>query len=190
MTSIKKIEANRRNARKSTGPRSKLGKVKSSSNAIRHKLTMEMELTEAQENLVINIKDKLLLDVDSCGQLEPYAHVVALALVELSRVREAQAAVWDFASRSYSGKFHGALYKYSGCLASELSEEIEEFYMRFIPEAFEKPIDSADKKNCAIASLAIEKLVKLHRYERKAVNRRNKAIRVFDVEKSRVMACV
>ena len=41
MTSIKQIEANRRNAENSTGPRSKAGKQRSSRNAVRHGLTAE-----------------------------------------------------------------------------------------------------------------------------------------------------
>ena len=41
MTSLKQIEANRRNAEDSTGPRSKAGKQRSSRNAIRHGLTAE-----------------------------------------------------------------------------------------------------------------------------------------------------
>ena len=41
MTSLKQIEANRRNAKDSTGPRSKAGKQRSSRNAVRHGLTAE-----------------------------------------------------------------------------------------------------------------------------------------------------
>src|SRR3954447_24631397 len=41
MTSIKQIEANRRNARRSTGPTSEEGKLRSRRNAVRHGLTAE-----------------------------------------------------------------------------------------------------------------------------------------------------
>ena len=41
MTSLKQIEANRRNAENSTGPRSEAGKRRSSRNAVRHGLTAE-----------------------------------------------------------------------------------------------------------------------------------------------------
>jgi hypothetical protein len=41
MTSLKQIEANRRNAEHGTGPRSEAGKRRSSRNAVRHGLTAE-----------------------------------------------------------------------------------------------------------------------------------------------------
>ena len=41
MTSLKQIQANRRNAENSTGPRSEAGKQRSSRNAVRHGLTAE-----------------------------------------------------------------------------------------------------------------------------------------------------
>ena len=41
MTSLKQIEANRRNAQNSTGPRTEAGKQRSSRNAVRHGLTAE-----------------------------------------------------------------------------------------------------------------------------------------------------
>src|SRR5947208_13389877 len=41
MTSFKQIEANRRNARRSTGPTSDEGKLRSRRNAVRHGLTAE-----------------------------------------------------------------------------------------------------------------------------------------------------
>ena len=47
MTSLKQIEANRRNALKSTGPRSENGKQRSRRNAVRHGLTAETTITEA-----------------------------------------------------------------------------------------------------------------------------------------------
>src|SRR3954468_20118892 len=41
MTTFKQIEANRRNARRSTGPTSEQGKLRSRRNAVRHGLTSE-----------------------------------------------------------------------------------------------------------------------------------------------------
>ena len=41
MTSFKQIDANRRNARKSTGPTTEEGKLRSRCNTVRHGLTAE-----------------------------------------------------------------------------------------------------------------------------------------------------
>ncbi len=49
MTSLKQIEANRRNAEDSTGPRSKAGKQRSSRNAIRHGLTAETVIVPLED---------------------------------------------------------------------------------------------------------------------------------------------
>ncbi len=49
MTSLKQIEANRRNALRSTGPRSKEGKERASRNALRHGLTAETVLEPLED---------------------------------------------------------------------------------------------------------------------------------------------
>ena len=49
MTSLKQIEANRRNALKSTGPRSEEGKQRASRNALRHGLTAETVLDSFED---------------------------------------------------------------------------------------------------------------------------------------------
>jgi hypothetical protein len=49
MTSLKQIEANRRNAQKSTGPRSETGKQRASLNALRHGLTAETVVVSLED---------------------------------------------------------------------------------------------------------------------------------------------
>src|SRR6478672_10645036 len=49
MTSLKQIEANRRNTLKSTGPQSEEGKQRSSRNALRHGLTAETVLEPLED---------------------------------------------------------------------------------------------------------------------------------------------
>src|ERR1700691_1911219 len=49
MTSFKQIEANRRNARKSTGPITEAGKLQSRCNAVRHGLTAESVISALED---------------------------------------------------------------------------------------------------------------------------------------------
>src|SRR5256886_260350 len=49
MTSFRQIQANRRNARKSTGPTTEAGKQRSRCNAVRHGLTAETVIGELED---------------------------------------------------------------------------------------------------------------------------------------------
>ena len=68
MTSVKKILANRRNSKKSTGPVSKEGKLKSSQNAIIHGLHSEkfVVIGERIEDLNL-IRDKHIKELKPIG---------------------------------------------------------------------------------------------------------------------------
>ena len=61
MATIKKILANRANAKKSTGPKTNLGKIKSSQNAIKHGLNAEKFVGENINDLNV-IKTRLLMN--------------------------------------------------------------------------------------------------------------------------------
>jgi len=49
MTSLRQIEANRRNALRSTGPKTETGKQHSSKNAVRHGLTAEIVIESLED---------------------------------------------------------------------------------------------------------------------------------------------
>jgi hypothetical protein len=113
MTSDRKLNSNRTNATKSTGPRSKAGKLRSSRNAARHGLTgaiSDPQACEEIENLV-----KVFAPSGDRNSLR-LARTAAYAQYDLLRIRKARTALYaDYASNvpsSHSlGELHEALRK-------------------------------------------------------------------------------
>ena len=87
MTSPAKIAANRRNARRSTGPRSAAGKARARRNAFRHGLTTPVSLDHVAMDRIDNLVDALTIDVQSQLQFQ-LATVAAEAQAEIERVRQ------------------------------------------------------------------------------------------------------
>jgi hypothetical protein len=85
MASEKQIAANRANAKRSTGPRSALGKLRSSRNAVRHGLSCPLPL-DATSGEARAIAHSLVADgADDQQQLA--ASELAAAQLELLRIR-------------------------------------------------------------------------------------------------------
>src|SRR4051794_27822055 len=74
MTSFKQIEANRRNARRSTGPNTAEGKLRSRRNAVRHGLTSETvigALEDAEDYKAFEVFASRQLAEFPARQIEP-----------------------------------------------------------------------------------------------------------------------
>ena len=68
MASLKKIIANRKNSKKSTGPISKVGKLKSSLNSIKHGLNAEKFVVIGEQvDDLNNVKDRLTKELKPIG---------------------------------------------------------------------------------------------------------------------------
>lgn len=89
MASEKQTAANRRNAMRSTGPKSRLGKFRSSQNALRHGFSLGLALNPASIRRVNSLKRKLL-DENASQDMERAAEEFARAQVHISRIRETQ----------------------------------------------------------------------------------------------------
>src|SRR5262245_11623575 len=92
MASERQIAANRRNARKSTGPRSGGGKSRSSRNAYRHGLTVCITSTAAFAKQLDKLARKIAGDTEDPILLER-VRAVAEAEFDLARVRQAKVAL-------------------------------------------------------------------------------------------------
>jgi len=97
MTSPAKIAANRRNARRSTGPRSAAGKARACRNAFRHGLTTPASLDHVAMDRIDNLVDALTIDVHSQLQFQ-LATVAAEAQAEIERVRQTKVNLVNRAS--------------------------------------------------------------------------------------------
>jgi hypothetical protein len=71
MTSNKQIEANRRNARKSTGPRTQEGKDRASNNAVKHGLLSQDVLILGEDRDALwELSEQLREELEPVGELE------------------------------------------------------------------------------------------------------------------------
>jgi hypothetical protein len=97
MASERQIAANRRNARKSTGPRSGAGRKRASHNAYRHGLTLSITSSAAYAKQLDTLVRKIAGDSEDAIVLER-ARAIAQAELDLARVRRAKVALIERAS--------------------------------------------------------------------------------------------
>jgi len=187
MASERQIAANRRNARKSTGPRSGGGKNRSSRNAYRHGLTVSITSTAASakqlDKLVCeiagNTEDPILLD---------RARTIAQAEFDLARVRRAKVALIERASAF--GELDPPRLTPTLTQMISLLKALDRG--RFIPPRpidSRKPIDTSATtpsqepyRSAGAGRRVLPELRKLNRYERRAAVRRDRAVRDLWVE--------
>ena len=101
MSSAARKAANRRNAQKSTGPRSTAGKDRTRYNALRHGLSIAAALDPTAADRVKELT--LALDQVTTGYGEyDFAKVAAEAQVDIERVRQAKAAIVNKAAQRQS----------------------------------------------------------------------------------------
>jgi hypothetical protein len=184
MTSAAQIEANRRNARKSTGPRSASGKKRAGENAFRHGLSKRISIAEFDrevETLACQIagdsKSKITIEL---------ARDAADAELELARVRHVRAALiervvalgrLDFRKIHKRARVPKMLLPPEGLLAPADEVMVMIWLPRFmVKPAREMPVQESLRTAEAVRRI-LPKLLKLHRYESRAVARRDRAIR-------------
>lgn len=89
MTSERKINANRKNAQASTGPKSYVGRARSARNALRHGLSLPVALNPAWSKDVEDLAQEIAGPAAD-PQILDLARHVAEAQIELGRVRQAR----------------------------------------------------------------------------------------------------
>jgi hypothetical protein len=177
MATQRQIAANRRNAGKSTGPRSRAGKTRVRHNAYRHGLTAGLipsaTLARQAEKLARKIagksKDPVVLE---------HARDAAYAEIDLARVRRVRVALIERASAL--GSLEAPQLFNSVREVSRFLKSIERGETPSLPER-EDPLATMPteepQRTAEAIRRALPELAKLDRYESRAVARRDRAIR-------------
>jgi hypothetical protein len=92
--SERKIAANRSNAKKSTGPRSKAGRRASRRNALRHGLAIDIR-TDPAYNDDIEQLAKMMSRASGRQSVSDSARDAAEAVLDLSRIRKIRASLFE-----------------------------------------------------------------------------------------------
>jgi hypothetical protein len=175
MASERQIAANRRNAHKSTGPRSGAGKKRASRNAYRHGLTLDITSTAAFAQQLDKLARKIAGDSEDAFTLER-AREIAQAELDLARVRRAKIALIERAS---------AFGELDPPQAFRTVTQIKRFYNaldrgRLI---LPKPSDSSatmpsrePDRSAEAVRRVLPELRRLDRYERRAAAQRERAV--------------
>jgi hypothetical protein len=184
MASERQIAANRRNARKSTGPRSGAGKKRASRNAYRHGLNLSITSTAAYAKQLDKLVREIAGDTEDPILLER-ARTIVQAELELARVRQAKVAL--IKRTSAFGELDPPQAFSSVTHIIRLLNATDRGRVPSFPEPVDSsatmPSQEPDRSAEAIRR-ALQELRRLNRYERRAAARRNRAVRyLFDRKK-------
>ena len=190
MATERQIAANRLNAGKSTGPRSRTAKKRASRNAYRHGLSLSLTSSAAIAKRLDALARKLAGNSKNENILE-HSRTAAQAELDLARVRQVKVALIERASALGSldtPQVFGSLAQEIRYLKSVLSgRSPPALPQRIDPLATTMPTEEPERTAEAIRR-ALPELAKLDRYESRAVARRDRAIRQIVKERSREIA--
>jgi hypothetical protein len=167
MVTARQIAANRRNAHRTTGPRSRGGRKRSSRNSFRHGLAAGVTANAERIKRVERLARKIADGASDLLTLE-CARTIAQAEFDLAQVRRVKAAVMSRVMLSGGFETPNA----SQSLGQLKSDEAERVKAPRVPKI--EPNGTADAIRIALSELII-----LDRYERRAAARRARALRIL-----------
>lgn len=191
MTSPRRHAANRRNARNSTGPRSQRGKARAALNAVTHGLSgrpaLDAKSREAVETLARAFAGE---DADHPRVLE-LACQAAEAQILFVRVKEARSRVWEEAGRNATITDRGKLFGLNDPGNARSFREKTGMPVgdikKLLPNHFKSPFETDLERDMAVVELASKRLSRLVRYERRAANMRDRALRELERMKASLL---
>ena len=176
VVSSRKSQANRANARVSTGPKTAAGKAHSARNARRHGLSISA-LSDPNLSAEIEQMAKHIVGPDTNPELHEKARRIAEAQIELSRVLQTRHRLL---SSALSRNDHYPLSEEEFRLLEQATRLVAKPGYPIPPRA-----EGARKFALVISGLAGE-LALIDRYERRARSRRKTAVQEFDAVRRRI----
>jgi hypothetical protein len=173
MATERQIAANRQNARKSTGPRSRAGKRRSSRNSYRHGFSYGVAAAAEFAKHVEALAQKIAGRGADAVTLE-IARSIARAELDLVQIRHVKVAL--IAQMSEFGELEGPNPLRTGRDVMRFLTSID----RGLPLSLSVPVppmmpSSEPERSAEAVRRALPELVKLDRYERRATARRDRA---------------
>jgi hypothetical protein len=184
MASRRKIEANRLNARMSTGPKTALGKARAARNARRHGLSVSV-ISDPVLSEQVELLAREITDATADNEIYQLARRVAEAQIDLVRVRHARHDFFighindpRYVSEEALIRAYKAAYKFGrkNRMRTPLPPELVELLRLSSPRG--------SRQVAAILSDFRNELDLMDRYERRALSRRKFAIRAFDLART------
>jgi hypothetical protein len=181
MASERQIAANRRNARGSTGPRSPAGKKRASQNSFRHGLTTPIAsaaFARAVETLARQLAG------DRADQItSELAHDAAEAELELARVRRVRTALIErvtaFGRFDVPSRFPSPKDEAAWIMQHFFGATLWKGRPKFAVDPLAAMPSQEPQRTAEAMRRILPELIKLHRYESRAVTRRDRAIRAI-----------
>ena len=171
MTSDRQIAANRKNGRRSRGPRTAVGKASSSRNALRHGLAVMVLDEPAMCAEVESLAHAIAGNGADNFQLSQ-ARIIATAQIDLVRVHGAKA-------RLMNSKIGGAFLSTAGGDDLMLNSQCDNARLEARSDDSSCETKLAQEFAMVATIEVLQELAKLDRYEGRAISRRRAAMRAF-----------
>jgi hypothetical protein len=175
----RKINANRANARVSTGPRTAAGKTRSARNAQRHGLSLSV-LADPVLAAEVEVLAREIAGKGANAELQQLAARIAEAQIDLVRVWNARNALLSRARLDDQTPARVLPRGWATLVAQQLGKPLPRSLKRAISKSIEEEQFGPTFAACAA------RLTAMDRYERRALSRRKFAIRSFNAARRRM----